>query len=62
LQKQKDAAVPSPVFAAIETQFTWVIKQTLVLLARTFSVRFAGNSAGKIGGDSRRIQVSLGSN
>jgi hypothetical protein len=36
----------SPVFEAIQSQFTWVIKQTLALLARSFSVRFAGNSAG----------------
>jgi hypothetical protein len=35
-----------PVFDAIETQFTWVIKQTLALLARTFSLPFAGKSAG----------------
>jgi len=33
------------VFAAIQTQFTWVIKPTLALLGRTFSVRFAGNFA-----------------
>jgi len=34
------------VFVAIETQFTWVIKQTLPLFARALSVSFAGNSAG----------------
>jgi hypothetical protein len=28
-------------------QFTWVIKRTLALLARTFPLQFAGNSAGK---------------
>jgi hypothetical protein len=37
------------VFDAIQTQFTWVIKQTLPLLARAFSLRFAGNSAGRFG-------------
>ena len=35
-----------PVFNAIQTQFTWVIKQTLAILGRTFSLRFAGNFAG----------------
>jgi hypothetical protein len=34
------------VFSAIQTHFTWVIKQTLRLLAGTISVLFAGNSAG----------------
>src|SRR5207249_3014943 len=33
----------------IETQFTWVIKQTLQLLARAFSMPFAGNFAGTHG-------------
>src|SRR2546423_303796 len=37
-----------PVFDAIQKQFTWGIKQTLQLLARTFPVRFAGNSAGTL--------------
>jgi hypothetical protein len=40
------SALPSPLFDAIETQFTWVIKQTRQLLARAFSVQFAGNFAG----------------
>jgi hypothetical protein len=44
---QTGPAVPSPVFTAIETQLTWVIKQSLPLLARTFSLPFAGNFAGK---------------
>jgi hypothetical protein len=35
-----------PVVDAIESQFTCVIKQTLQLLTRAFSVRFAGNPAG----------------
>jgi hypothetical protein len=34
------------VFDAIQTQFAWVIKQTLPLLAQTFSLLFAGNFAG----------------
>jgi hypothetical protein len=34
------------VFERIQTQFAWVIKQTLELPARTFSLRFAGNFAG----------------
>jgi hypothetical protein len=34
-----------PVFAEIETQFTQLIKQTLALLKRAFSVLFAGNFA-----------------
>jgi hypothetical protein len=38
--------LPSPVFDPIETQFTWLIKQTPPLLARTFSLQFAGNFAG----------------
>ena len=39
-----------PVFSTIETQFTWVIQQIPQLLARTFSVQFAGNSAGTFAG------------
>ena len=35
-----DSAVPSPVFDAIQTQSTSVIKPTLRLLAQTFSVQF----------------------
>jgi hypothetical protein len=34
------------VFDAVETEFTWVIKRTVTLLTRTFSVQFAGNFAG----------------
>ena len=44
--QRSDSAVPCPVFDTIETQFAWVIKQTLQLLAQTFSLRFAGNFAG----------------
>jgi hypothetical protein len=35
----------SSVFNPIQTQFAWVIEQTLLSLVRTFSVRFAGKSA-----------------
>jgi hypothetical protein len=34
------------VFNATEAQFAWVIKGTLQLLARAFSLLFAGKSAG----------------
>jgi hypothetical protein len=36
------------VFDATEAQFAWVIKSTVSLLARGFSVLFAGNSAGTV--------------
>jgi hypothetical protein len=35
-----------PCCEAIYTEFPWVIKRTLALLARAFSLLFAGNSAG----------------
>ena len=34
--RRDDAAVFFPVFDAMEKQFTWVIKQTVQLLARAF--------------------------
>jgi hypothetical protein len=48
------------VFDAIETRFTCAIKQTLKLLARAFSVRFADNSAGTAVVRCKNVWISEG--
>lgn len=46
----KDSALPSPVFEPTQARFPSVIKRTRRVLARTFSVLFAGNFAGRLQG------------
>jgi hypothetical protein len=55
-RQRQDSAVSSPVL--VERSFTWVIKQSVPLLERTFSRRFAGNSTGSRH-DQRRHLITL---